>query len=115
MRRRLIGLAVVAAALAALTLLFRPPVEHEVVVRLGGAAPSVREVDLHFLRDGATERDLTLSFDAGAPPEVRRAVKLRRGRYDVAVRVVFRDGREAHIGRAIDTDGDTTIDLEGLR
>jgi|SRR5579871_4323499 len=112
MRGRVIGLVVAGAAIAALLLLFRPPVEHDLVVRLGAQSARVREVDLHFLRDGATERDLTLSFPEPAPAEVRRAIKLRRGRYDVAARIVLRDGREAHVGRVFDPAVDETIDLE---
>ncbi len=74
-------------------------VDEDVTLLLGASAERVREVDLHFQRDGSVVRDVTLTFSTAAPDEVHHRVRLREGSYDVAVRIVYRDGREAHVGR----------------
>ncbi len=112
MRHRRLALLLVAVVLGVWYLLgLARPVEAEVPIRLGAASSRVREIDLHFLRDGSVVRDVTLHFPSGAPADIQRTVSLREGSYEVGVRLVYADGREAHVGRAFRTGAGDEIDL----
>lgn len=114
-RRRFFALALIPVGLGAYLFLVPRYGDVELAVSLGQRARRVRQLELQLLRDGLVTRDLTLAFPDGAPPEVRRAVRLRNGDYQVAVRVRWDDGRESHVGRDLRTDSPETIDLSSLR
>lgn len=102
--------------LAALVWLFRPrvPADHLVTLRLGPAASTLRQADLHFQRDGSLVRDLTLHFAAGAPAELTRTVRLAPGDYEVGIRLVYEARPERHVTRSCKAGGDESgceIDL----
>ena len=114
-RRRLIALGLVPVAIGAYLFLAPRYSETEVVIDLGARATKVRELELHFLRDGSVVRDLTLPFPDGAPSQVRHGLRLRNGAYQVAVRMRWSDGRESHVGRDFATDAPQPLDLTALR
>lgn len=114
-RRRFLALALIPVGLGAYLLLVPRYTDLDLDVSLGPHAKRVRLLELEFLRDGSVARDVTLTFADGAPSEVRRAVRLRNGDYQVAARIRWDDGREAHVGRDLRTDAPEMLDLSGLR
>jgi hypothetical protein len=114
-RRRWLAFALIPVAIGAYFVLAPRYTQAEVTVALGARSAKVRELELHFLRNGSVVRDLTLPFPDGAPAEVTHALRLRNGDYQVAARVRWDDGRESHVGRDYNTDAPEVIDLSGLR
>jgi hypothetical protein len=114
-RRRWLALALIPVAIGAYFVLAPRYTQAEVTVALGARAAKVRELELHFVRDGSVVRDITLPFPDGAPGEVTHPLKLRNGNYQVAARVRWSDGHESHVGRDFNTDAPEVIDLSSLR
>src|SRR5579859_1739310 len=114
-RRRWLALALIPVAIGAYLVLVPRYGQHEVQVALGARAAEVRQVELHFLRDGLVARDILIEFPDGAPPSIARELRLKNGDYQVMVRVRFRGGREAHVGRDFRTDAPETIDLSDVK
>jgi len=105
---------VVAVVVLAARFALHRPVEVELQLDYGAAAPSLREVDLVFTgADERVARELKLLYAGGAPRSDTRKTRLAPGRYSAGVRLVF-DGRApALASRTVEIDeaGRYTIDL----
>ncbi len=112
-RRRIFALILLGAGLALWFFLSRGgPTDERFELRVGPAAARVTEIDLHFQRDGVMERDLVLHFDGGAPDPIVRTLRLKKGKYDLGMRVVLSDGKEVHLSRQYQTGAGEVVDLD---
>jgi hypothetical protein len=88
MRRRLVYLMLVIAAVIGAMFLHRRPVDVDLQLQLGAKAGEVKALSLVITDDkDRVARDVALAFPDGAPTEVRRRVPLLPGRYTVAARL----------------------------
>jgi hypothetical protein len=112
-RRRIFALVLLGAGLALWFFLSRGgPSDERFELHVGPAAAKVTEIDLHFQRDGVMERDLVLHFDGGAPDPIVRTLRLKKGKYDLGMRVVLSDGKEVHLSREYQTGIGEVVDLD---
>jgi hypothetical protein len=111
-----IGLLVMALGLAAWLQFGRNTTQREPLpLHFGATAAEVREVELHFAREGAPAGDLVLAFPDGAPVDVEREARLRPGAWQVGVRLVYQRAgqrREWHASRQFTAGARDAIDLE---
>ena len=91
--RRRIQLALIAAFVVAITLIWGGSYPREVTVALRVAeSTSVTEAQIDFTQDDEPVRSITRRFPAGAPSPIRETVSLSPGDYDVSVLLTRRDG-----------------------
>jgi hypothetical protein len=117
LRKRIVGLVIVAAAVAAVYTYLSPQIPRDQVVHfvLGDAAPTVTEVAVRYrlasAPAGEWTREVTFEYSRGkAPRIVTHEARLPNGDYVVEIEIVH-DTLRTVVERAVRVGGTTSIEL----